>query len=319
MEALLVPERGAPKPVAEVESPPDQGFVWLDFDRTQSRKWAKEVESRVGFSVLELHVIDSLNPEHPSYSDRTDHYEMVVFRGLAPDAGLAVVTEQTTFFLFERVLVTVHPSGETLLSEVRDRLLAGKTRIPRRPVGLMHLILTRMVDEFLDLRMAREDRIETWQSDLLDPSNPFDDWMLLMKQRSELRRLEVLCEEQQEAIDRWMEDTGVKVDAFLRSRFRDLIEHVRRVLSHSQHLQAQIESLVQIHFSGVAHRTNEIVRVLTVLSAIFLPLTFLAGIFGMNFVNMPELHSRYGYFITLSCMAALALVLAAVFKRKRWF
>ncbi|HSH28987.1 MAG TPA: CorA family divalent cation transporter, partial [Thiohalobacter sp.] len=80
----------------------------------------------------------------------------------------------------------------------------------------------------------------------------------------------------------------------------------------------EVEALVQLHFSAVAHRTNEIVRVLTVISAIFLPLTVIVGVFGMNFDYMPELAWRYSYFIVLGAMAALAIGLLALFRVKKW-
>jgi len=76
--------------------------------------------------------------------------------------------------------------------------------------------------------------------------------------------------------------------------------------------------VIQLHFSAVAHRTNEVVRVLTVVSAIFLPLTLIAGIFGMNFQNMPELHTHYGYYASLGGMLVLAVVLLGVFRWKRY-
>ena len=102
-------------------------------------------------------------------------------------------------------------------------------------------------------------------------------------------------------------------------RYTDLLEHIRRVGKFAIGQQHEVEGLMQLHFSAVAHRTNEIMRLLTVLSAIFLPLTLIAGIYGMNFHNMPELHSRNGYFLTLAGMLLLAVGLLAWFRWKKWF
>ncbi|MHC4135684.1 MAG: CorA family divalent cation transporter [Planctomycetota bacterium] len=174
-----------------------------------------------------------------------------------------------------------------------------------------------MVDRFMAMREPLTRRLEEWQDALLDPSNPFDDWMALMRHRNRLRRLERMCDDQAATLDTWCDDTGHELDP-LRVRINDLLEHIRRVLSHVQHQEAQLESLVQLHFAAVAHRTNEIVRVLTVLTAVFLPLTLVAGVFGMNFEYMPELKLRYAYFVTLGCMLLLGLGALWLFRRKRW-
>jgi len=153
---------------------------------------------------------------------------------------------------------------------------------------------------------------------LLDPKHPFNDWLALMNYRSQLRILELLCEDQEDAVTQWRENTDIDLSEHLTVRINDLVEHIRRVYKFATNQGIEVESLVQMHFSAVAHRTNEIVRVLTVLSAIFLPLTLVAGIFGMNFENMPELKLHYGYFIALGGMAALAAGLLVLFRIRHW-
>ncbi|MGD8483480.1 MAG: CorA family divalent cation transporter, partial [Thioalkalispiraceae bacterium] len=136
---------------------------------------------------------------------------------------------------------------------------------------------------------------------------------------SDLRKLENLCEEQIEALQEWREDTVTEFDDHISVRFNDLVEHIERVLKFSVAQKQEAEALVQLHFSAVAHRTNEIMRVLTVLSAIFLPLSLVAGIFGMNFEYMPELKMHNAYFFALGGMATIAVILLIIFRIKRWF
>ena len=131
--------------------------------------------------------------------------------------------------------------------------------------------------------------------------------------------MQMVFEEQEEAIQFWREDTDIQIDDHLAVRLNDLIEHIRRVTRFTADQQHEVDSLINLHFSAVAHRTNEIMRVLTVLSAIFLPLSLVAGIFGMNFENMPELHYQNAYFFALGGMVFLAVGLLVVFKVKRWF
>jgi len=152
----------------------------------------------------------------------------------------------------------------------------------------------------------------------LDPNNPFDDWMAVMQNTSYLRRLAMLCDEQHDAVIAWREHTDVEFDDHLAVRYTDLIEHIERVMKFANEQKGEVESLVQMHFSAVAHRTNEIVRVLTVISAIFLPLTLVAGIFGMNFEYMPELKLHNAYFIALAGMISAAIGMLLLFKKKHW-
>lgn len=220
--------------------------------------------------------------------------------------------------MLEHLLLTIRPADSVSVSLVKPRLLDKTVRIPRRPAGLMHQLMTYMVDRYLALRDPMLDRYDAWRRDLLDPRHTFSDWMAVMDYTSDLRKLERLCDEQITALQAWREDTDTEFDDHLTVRFNDLVEHVQRVIKFAQDQKNEAEALVQLHFSAVAHRTNEIVRVLTVLSAIFLPLTFIAGIFGMNFENMPELKLEYAYFFTLGGMVVLAVVLLLLFKFKKW-
>jgi Mg2+ and Co2+ transporter CorA len=244
---------------------------------------------------------------------------MLVFRGLSPAGQTSDFrTRPAVFVLMKHVLVTLRPADSVSVAQIKPRLLDRSVRIPRRPAGLMHLLMTTMVDRFLALREPLLERFDSWRDALLDQKNPFGDWVSVMHYTSDLRRLERLCDEQITALQEWREDTVTEFDDHISVRFNDLVEHVQRVMKFAIDQKNEAEALIQMHFSAVAHRTNEIMRVLTVLSAIFLPLSLVAGIFGMNFVYMPELKLENGYFFALGGMAAVAIVLLILFRIKRW-
>ena len=324
MHILLLAQgtlNGAPPRILDhIEALPSAGFVWLDFVREQEPNWHETVE-RLGCGMLhEGHVRDSLNPAHPSFFDSTSDYDMIIFRGLAPEMeDDQFSTHPVSFFLFDRVLVTVQPGESRSVKAVKERLLSQNGRVPAVPAGLMHLILNSMVDRFLALREPLAQQMEVWTERLLDPRRRFDKWYRVLGYRSQLRRLEILCDEQEDAIVSWRESTRLEIGESLYVRYTDLLEHIRRVGKFAIGQQHEVEGLMHLHFSSVAHRTNEIMRVLTVLSAIFLPLTLIAGIYGMNFEHMPELHTRYGYFFTLGGMVLLAALLLGWFRWKKWF
>ena len=163
----------------------------------------------------------------------------------------------------------------------------------------MHRLLSAMVDSYLELRHSLTERLDRWQRALLDPRKPFRDWARLLEQRIELRRLLHLCEEQLDAITEWRDDRMSSMSERLRVRFADLIEHIERVKDHARQTEQQAESAVQLYFAATSTRTNEVIRLLTLITAVFMPLNLITGIYGMNFDFIPGLHSPVGFWISL--------------------
>lgn len=304
-----------------LESIPEPGFVWIDCQRDGGADWPEFV-ARLGLPPPhERHARDSLNAAHPTFFDSTRDYDMIVFRGLAPESQEErIATHAVAFFLYDRLLLTVQPGDSRSIQGVRERLLERSGRQPTNPAALMHLLLNTMVDRFLALREPMDRQLEFWSGRLLDPRHRRNDkWQGVLRLRAQARRLEILCDEQEDALVSWRDSTRRELDESLYVRYTDLLEHIRRVGKFADALQHEVEGLLQLHFAALSHRTNEIMRVLTVLSAIFLPLTLIAGIYGMNFDYMPELRSRHGYYWTLAGMAALAAGLLGWFRWKKWF
>ena len=255
-----------------------------------------------------------------------------------------VITQPLTFLMLPRLLVTVRPELAPAIGVVRERLLSHATKLPLSPEDLTHRILNAMVDRYLELRQPLAERLDRLQRNLLDPRRPFNDWYALLEQRIEIRKLEHLCEEQRDAIVEWNDTLNerhpallnraardaVPVDAhvtpyeeshradLLRVRIADLTEHISRVLNHAQRLETTAESAVQLHFSAMAHRTSEIMRTLTILTAIFMPLNLITGIFGMNFKQMPLIENPVGFWWSIGAMATIVVGLLTFFRRKRY-
>jgi magnesium transporter len=299
---------------------PDDGFGWVDFHTSKSEDWLATVQELTGITPVEHHIIDIHNPIHPSFYDGVEDYELIIFRSLVPgEEEGSLLTWPAAFLIFDRLLVSIHAYPSYSVDVVKKRVTDRKANVARHPLDLLHMILRRKIDRFMTIRQPLLDQFVRWEQELLDVIKPFDDWARLQKQRAELKLLETVSEEQEECLLSWREHTRTEPDELAIVGFNDLLEHCRRIYNHSLHFQAQLDSLVQLHFAAVAHRTNQIMRTLTVITAIFLPLTLVAGIFGMNFQFMPELSYRYGYYIALGCMVTIGTVLLITFKRKRWF
>ncbi|MDB5761300.1 MAG: magnesium transporter CorA family protein, partial [Herminiimonas sp.] len=119
-------------------------------------------------------------------------------------------------------------------------------------------------------------------------------------------------------VDAYQDGSDSRANDLLLVRINDVMEHITRVLNHARRLESSIESAMQIHFSAMAHRTSEIMRTLTVITALFMPLTLITGIFGMNFIDMPLLKDKAGFWIAMGIMAAIVIGLLFFFRRKHY-
>ncbi len=258
-----------------------------------------------------------------------------------PSNGPAILrridTNPVGFAVFDHVLLTVHPSDCAVRDAYATKLLAAATaqpnhmggaRMPSGPADLMLRIINQMVDGFLDLRRELTHQLDQWQTNLLSPKSRFNNWGALLDARLSLHQLDEVCEDQRAALQDWIEAIKTWPEAvtpesqrerdLLQVRSRDVLEHIERVVHHVQRLEQSAETAVQMHFNAQSHRTNEIMRTLTVLTAVFLPLNLIAGIFGMNFDFIPLLHRTNGFWLAMTLMASTALGLAAFFWRKRY-
>lgn len=319
MDRLFICGGKAVTTLGDSDAIPPDGYVWLDLTHDEIDRLAPEVERLIGVHIFEDHLIDAKNMGHPSFFDNTDDYEMIIFRGLAPRNGDdRIETRPMTIFGHERLIATVRAPDSRSIAQVKSRFLNQPGRLPRSPDELVHRLLSAQVDHYLDLRQVLTQRVERWQAELLDPRKPYSDWRQLLLARNEIRRLEDLCEEQHDAVQEWRDYRLQDISPELQVRFTDLIEHIQRVLTHVRRIEQTVESAVQLHFSAVTHRTSEIMRFLTLITAVFMPLTLITGVFGMNFEMIPGLHSRWGFWISLAGMGAVVAGLLYLFSRKKW-
>ena len=309
-------------------------------------------------NVLDLHIQDVLNKQLPSHFDFTSDYSLLVFRRLAtgqsesdlsrpgeilhrtsdrggPPVLRRIDTSPVAFVVFDRVVLTVHPADCAVRESFASRLLQAVdlshpqklSRIPASPADLMLRVISQMVDGYLNLRRELTRQLDHWQSELINPNTRFNNWSALLDARLSLHYLDEVCEDQRAAIQDWTDalndfplssESHPRALELLKVRSRDVLEHIERVVHHVQRLEQSAETAVQMHFNAQSNRTNDIMRTLTVLTAIFLPLNLITGFFGMNFENFPVLHTESGLMWTEIGMGILGLGLPVYFWRKRY-
>jgi magnesium transporter len=338
---------------------PEGGFVWIYLEREELPQRLGVLQQAAntlgGSALLDLHLKDLGNRSHPSHYDYTSVYDLVIFRRLATEEEVRVElgedidpeqplhsfsrirTRAIGFAVFDRLLISVHPAGCQSARTFVQRYLGdvvqsegitavARTRLPASPADLMLRMINMMVDSYLELRKVLNAELDHWQHTLLAARPRGADWGALMSARNALHTLEDLCEEQNDAMQEWLDGQQEQPPPWmsqgerdgLLARARDVVEHIERVVHHVRRMEHGAETAVQIHFSALGHRTNEIMRTLTALTAIFLPLNLIAGVFGMNFEFLPLIHAATGFWWTLGTMALIAVALGVVFWRKRY-
>ncbi|MGJ7518865.1 magnesium transporter CorA family protein [Variovorax sp. LT1P1] len=257
-------------------------------------------------------------------------------------------TRPVGFAVFDRVLLSVHPEDGAVRDVYAAKLLAAarsdrpdaatpapaldaratSARVPTGPADLMLRVVNQIVDAYLELRRELTRQLDHWQAELIDPRSRFTNWSALMEARQSLHHLDEICQDQRSAVQDWIDametlptpelPADIRERELIMVRSRDVLEHIERVVHHVRRLEQNAETAVQMHFSVQSHRANDIMRVLTALTAIFLPLNLIAGIFGMNFDFIPLVHKADGFWIAMGAMGVIAVVLVVVFRRKRY-
>jgi magnesium transporter len=349
---------------AELDALPDNlppaGYLWIATARREFELNVGTLQSALqrwtGSQLFEPHVADLLSNSLPSHYDYTSWYDVLVFRRLAAGGGgtpefvddshgtlasarralKAIDTSPVGFALFDRVLITVHPTGCQVLDFFIERLktqaqgadVRGSGRMPASPADLMLRMVNHMVDSYLELRRLLTKQLGYLQQELFSPRARYDTWEVLLESRNTLHLLEDTCEDQRSAIVEWIDAIDEWPEApepaarrdreLLRVRSRDVLEHIERVLSHVRRLESSSEAAVQMYFAAQSNRTNAIMRTLTVLTAIFLPLNLVTGFFGMNFEGLPLIHSARGFWAIFGMMLLVGIGLSVFFWRKRY-
>ncbi|OTG95557.1 magnesium transporter CorA family protein [Acinetobacter sp. ANC 3832] len=334
----------------------EQQFMWIDCTRedvvNHSEQWQQDILKQSQLFLNEYHIKDILNLEHPCAFDTMDEYDLLIFRKLiTPDDKIysgenavekhesvfGLATSPVSFIFTSQVLITVREQGnhaiENYLSRITNIMNKGideqnkPRKLPTTPIDLALRLLNTMIDGYLDLRNPLSRRVEFWQQELLQGNRRFEKWHQLFQENMAFQQIENLCEEQIDALQEFRDEI-VENYAHLKGKKRtekqditlvrvdDLVSHVERIQKYTTRLASAIQSAIDLHFSAVANQTNENMRILAILTAVFAPLTLLTGVYGMNFEFIPGLKNPVGFWIMLIVMLVCTLLLMIYFYRR---
>ncbi|MDX1622522.1 MAG: magnesium/cobalt transporter CorA [Gemmatimonadota bacterium] len=319
LTAVWLHPEGPPRLAERFDSaawPPDDGSrLWLDLQAPTDEEFAI-LEEPFGFHPLAIE--DCLTPEHQPKVEDFGPYLFLIFRGIdfaAPEDELR--TLKLAAFLGPGFLVTYHRAPLRSVGAIRDKYAAGGRARFRGLDYLLYEILDRMVEFYFPALETVDGEIEKIEEELFaDPSDETLDRILAAKRRSlEIKRT---LDPHREVFSRLGRGEYEEIDPATVTFYRDLYDSSYRLVEVADGYRDLLTGALDAYLSVVSQRLNEVMKVLTIFATIMLPLTFIAGVYGMNFEYMPELGWRYGYFAVWGVMLAVAGSLLWFFRRRGW-
>ena len=222
-------------------------------------------------------------------------------------------------FLGPNYVITYHHEMFRSINNVKKLLSTSPVICQRGPAFLLHQIMDQIVDFYTPVLDDFDERIAKLEDDIFTLSRPnkaiLEEIMDLKRGVLRLRRISA---RQMEVILRASRGEFTLIPAQLLPFYRDVYDHIMRITDLAENYRDLISGSLDAYMSVVGNRMNEIMKVLTIFSAIMLPLTFIAGLYGMNFDNLPELHWAYSYFVVLGVMLIVAVAMLYFFWRRGW-
>lgn len=302
--------------VNELRLPADETVTWVNVGGVHKVDVLEAFGKHFGLHSLLLEDIANTD-QRPKLDDYETYFFLVLKMLMLSERG-DIVVEQVSFVLGRNYVLSFQENGADVFHSVRDRLRGGKGRLRQNGSDyLLYALIDAVVDQYFAVLEMLGERIESLQERVISDPKPdtLKDIHALKRQLLFVRRAVWPL---REAMNNLSRSECPFVHDPTKVFFRDVYDHVVQIVDTIETLREMVSASLDIYLSSVSYRLNTVMRVLTVITTIFMPLTFIAGIYGMNFEYMPELKWPWGYPIALSLMGVVAAVMLIGFRRKKW-
>ncbi|MCA9607075.1 MAG: magnesium/cobalt transporter CorA [Myxococcales bacterium] len=291
--------------------------VWVDLDSQG------EESQRILGEIFDFHPLliedafaDATTPKIESFGD----YLYIIVHGLSdadPSGDGEVHTADLDLFLGERYLITHYRLPFKAVTKVRDAAHRTPARLAKGPAVMAHQIIDGLVDEYLPLMEKLDQEVDVIEERILGDSSP-DLLEHIFRMKHSLQRLRRVGLHQKALLLGLADGKYPLIPEDVRPFFRDVYDHMVRVTDLNEVYRDLMDGSLDAYLGVQSHRLNEVMRVLTIFSTVMLPLTFITGLYGMNFDELPYMHQRWGFEGAVLIMVAVAVSMWFFFKRRHW-
>ena len=309
-------DEGQDPPLDVLAPPTDDSVTWVDVGGVHKMDILESFGRQ--FQLHPLLLEDIANTDQRPKLDDYDTYFFVVMKMLSLNDRQDVLVEQVSLVLGRNFVLSFQENGTDVFQSVRERLRAGKGRLRHaRADYLLYALADAIVDQYFAVLEAVGEKIESLQQIVMADPKPetLRDIHALKRQLLFLRRAVWPLRDVMNNLSR---SECPFLEQSTKVFFRDVYDHVVQIIDTIETLREMVSASLDIYLSSVSYRLNAVMRVLTVITTIFMPLSFIASIYGMNFDHMPELKSEWGYPAVLGVMVVVGAGMLLVFRRKRW-
>jgi magnesium transporter len=291
--------------------------IWVDMEAPT------EADEQVLLNVFHFHpltVEDCRENRHYPQVEEFEGYIYFIVHGVRGDISPERFnTIELDGFLGRNFVITYHHDMFRSINNVKQLLRTTPVLCHRGTAFLLHQILDQVVDYYSPVLDDFDDRIDLLEDNIFTLQKPNNEILSqIMDLKRSVLRLRRISGKQMDILHRMSRGEFSLIPEEMRPFYRDVYDHLVRVVDLAESYRDLISGSLEAYLSVVSNRLNEIMKVLTIFSAIMLPLTFIAGVYGMNFENMPELHSRYGYYAVWVLMIIVAIGMLLFFRRRGW-
>ncbi|MFT5207547.1 MAG: magnesium transporter [Candidatus Omnitrophota bacterium] len=294
------------------------GVKWINVDGLHDIELLKGIGK--AFDIHPLVLEDIVNTkQRPKYEEH-DHQIFIVLKMLYADPDESKVSsEQMSFVLGKDYILSFQERVGDVFGEVRKRIRTGGSGRIRKAGSdyLLYALTDAMVDHYFIVLENIANQLENADNELTE--NPSS---TTLRQIHDLKKEIVLIKKQtwplRELFASILRSESKLISKKTAIYFRDVQDHVFQILDSVESFREMISTMLDMYQSSISNKMNEVMKVLTIIATIFIPPTFVAGIYGMNFDSMPELHMKYGYFVVLGVISICIATMVFYFKKKRW-
>ena len=300
----------------ELQPPADETVAWVNVGGVHNVDVLETIGKQ--FALHPLLLEDIANTDQRPKLDDYDTYFFLVMKMLSLTDRGEILVEQVSFVLGRNFVLSFQENGTDAFRSVRERLRGGKGRLRQNGSDyLLYALVDAIVDQYFAILEALGERIETLQEKVMaDPKrDTLKDIHTLKRQLLFVRRAVWPL---REAMNSFSRTECPFLHESTKVFFRDVYDHVVQIVDTIETLREMVSSSLDIYLSSVSYRLNAVMRVLTVITTIFMPLSFIASIYGMNFEHMPELKWEWGYPLVLGLMGVVAAAMLIGFQRRKW-